>query len=91
MNARAERQVGLTSVGGYVPRYRLSGKGLAQVWGGGGSGERAVANYDEDALTMAGEAGLNALGDRDTARRLLAGRNHGAPAGPGVRTGRIGG
>lgn len=61
-----DRTVGLTSVGGYVPRYRLTGTALAQVWGGGGErGERAVANYDEDALTMACEAALNAIGGRD--------------------------
>jgi 3-hydroxy-3-methylglutaryl CoA synthase len=59
--------LGLLDVGGYVPRYRLSARTLAQVWGGGGSGERAVANYDEDALTMACEAALAALGDRDRA------------------------
>src|SRR5262245_23076947 len=64
----AERTVGLTSVGGYVPRYRLSGKALAQVWGGGGGGERAVANYDEDALTMATEAALDVLAGRDLKR-----------------------
>ena len=59
--------IGLQSVAGYVPRYRLSGKLLAQVWGGGG-GERAVANYDEDALTMGSDAALNALAGRDSAR-----------------------
>ena len=59
--------IGLQSVAGYVPRYRLSGKLLAQVWGGGG-GERAVANYDEDALTMGSDAALNALAGRDLAR-----------------------
>ncbi|MBI4589315.1 MAG: OB-fold domain-containing protein [Candidatus Rokubacteria bacterium] len=57
--------IGILSVGAYIPRYRLSGKTLAQVWGGGGGGERAVANYDEDSLTMASEAALNALGRRD--------------------------
>lgn len=58
--------IGIASVGGYVPRYRLSGKLLASVWGGGGSGgERAVANYDEDSLTMACEAALDALHGRD--------------------------
>jgi hydroxymethylglutaryl-CoA synthase len=60
--------IGLISAGGYVPRYRLSGKLLAQVWGGGGGGERAVANYDEDVLTMAVEASLNALGGRDVSK-----------------------
>ncbi len=63
-----DSKVGLVSVGGHVPRYRLSGKLLAQVWPGAGGGERAVANYDEDALTMACEAALNALGPRDPSR-----------------------
>ena len=53
--------IGIVSVGGHVPRYRLSGKALGAVWGGGGAGERAVANYDEDSLTMSREAALNAL------------------------------
>ncbi|MBI4270197.1 MAG: hypothetical protein HY615_07665 [Candidatus Rokubacteria bacterium] len=33
--------IGLLNVGAYVPRYRLTGKLLAQVWGGG-SGERST-------------------------------------------------
>src|SRR5207249_598111 len=64
----AERTIGLSGVGGYVPRYRLSGRTLAQVWGGGASGERAVANYDEDALTMATEAALDAMAGRESSR-----------------------
>src|SRR5512134_2709560 len=61
--------IGIASVGGYVPRYRLSGKLLASVWGGGGGGgERAVANYDEDSLTMACDAALDALHGRDPAK-----------------------
>jgi 3-hydroxy-3-methylglutaryl CoA synthase len=55
--------IGITGVGVHIPRYRLSAPTLAAVWGGGGgSGERAVANHDEDSLTMAVEAGLTALG-----------------------------
>jgi 3-hydroxy-3-methylglutaryl CoA synthase len=58
--------IGISAIGGYIPRYRLTGKLLASVWGtGGGAGERAVANYDEDSLTMACEASLNALHGRD--------------------------
>lgn len=57
--------IGILSVGGHVPRYRLSGKALGAVWGGGGAGERAVANYDEDSLTMSCKAALNALHGRD--------------------------
>ncbi len=60
--------IGIVSVGGYIPRYRLCAKLVASVWGAGGSGERAVANYDEDSLTMACEAALNALDRRDPAR-----------------------
>jgi 3-hydroxy-3-methylglutaryl CoA synthase len=60
--------IGIVSIGGYVPRYRLSGKTLASVWGAGGAGERAVANYDEDSLTMAADAALNALHGRDVRR-----------------------
>ena len=54
MNMRA----GIVSVGAHVPRYRLTGALLAGIWGGSASGERAVANYDEDALTMACEAAM---------------------------------
>ena len=57
--------IGIVSVGAYIPRYRLGGKTLQAVWGSGGSGERAVANYDEDSLTMAVEASLDALAGRD--------------------------
>jgi len=57
--------IGIAAVGAYVPRYRLSAKTLAAVWGSGGGGERAVANYDEDSLTMAVAASLDALAGRD--------------------------
>jgi len=58
--------IGIVSVGAYVPRYRLTAKLLGGVWGGAGGGaERALANYDEDSLTMACEAALNALHGRD--------------------------
>ena len=46
-------------------RARPGGKTLQAVWGSGGGGERAVANYDEDSLTMAVEASLDALAGRD--------------------------
>jgi len=60
--------VGLVSVGAYVPRYRLTGALLREAWGGAGDGERALANYDEDSLTMACEAALAALTGRDVSR-----------------------
>jgi 3-hydroxy-3-methylglutaryl CoA synthase len=55
--------VGITGIGVHVPRYRLSADTLGTVWGTSGSGTRAVANHDEDTLTMAVEAGLAALGE----------------------------
>ena len=65
----SQRVIGIVSLGAYLPRYRLSGKTLAQVWGGSvRAGERAVANFDEDSLTMAVEAALGALEGRDSAR-----------------------
>ena len=60
-------EVGITGVGAHVPRYRLSAETLAAVWGSVRSGTRAVANHDEDSLTMAAEAGLAAIGDGDGA------------------------
>jgi 3-hydroxy-3-methylglutaryl CoA synthase len=56
------RPVGITGIGVHVPRYRLSAATLGAVWGTGGSGARAVANHDEDSLTMAVESGLAAIG-----------------------------
>ena len=59
---------GICSYGGYVPRYRLN-RGLivqAMSWMNPvimahAQGEKAVANFDEDPITMAVAAGLDAL------------------------------
>ena len=53
--------VGIESYGVYVPLWRLDQKSL----GGGQKGERAVANFDEDSLTMGVAAGINCLRDID--------------------------
>jgi 3-hydroxy-3-methylglutaryl CoA synthase len=58
--------VGIVSLGGYIPRYRLSAKTFAAVRGTGR--RRAVAGYDEDSLTMACDAALSALHGRDVRR-----------------------
>ena len=47
---------GIIRYGSYVPFFRLQRRAL-----GGGRGERAVASYDEDAVSMAVEAGREAL------------------------------
>ena len=65
--------IGIKSYGAYIPIYRLSESELARAWGGrGGRGEVAVANYDEDSITMAVEAAIDCLNgtDRDIAEGL---------------------
>jgi hydroxymethylglutaryl-CoA synthase len=50
---------GILGAAAYVPRYRLPREVIAREWGGvAGPGERAVANHDEDSLTMAVNAAL---------------------------------
>ncbi len=55
---------GITAYAAYVPRLRLDRSLIAKAWGTPqAAGEIAVANYDEDALTMAAEAALECLPD----------------------------
>jgi 3-hydroxy-3-methylglutaryl CoA synthase len=70
-------EVGILSFGAYIPRLRLQRKAVAAAnsWFNPGlrglaKGERAMANWDEDAMTMAVEA----------ARDCLAGFDHRAVA-----------
>ena len=45
---------GIVSYGAYIPYNRLSRALIAKAWeGGAASGEKAIAGYDEDSLTMA--------------------------------------
>lgn len=60
--------VGITAYSVYVPRCRLDRSLIARAWGTPQSaGEIAVANYDEDALTMAAEAALACVPDAEAA------------------------
>ena len=53
---------GIVSYGAYIPIYRLSQDEIARAWGGGSrGGEKAVANWDEDSLTMSVEAIIDCL------------------------------
>jgi len=55
--------VGIKSYGAYIPYYRLERAEIAKVWGGFAMnpGEKAVANGDEDSITMAVEAAFDCL------------------------------
>ncbi len=66
---------GILSFGAYIPRLRLSRKAIADAnsWFNAalksqGKGERAICNWDEDPVTMAVEAGRDALVGRDRAK-----------------------
>jgi len=57
---------GIISYGGYIPRYRIDRKLIYKAMGWLNPatfmpGEKAVANFDEDSLSMAVEAGLDCL------------------------------
>ena len=59
---------GIASYGAYIPYYRLSRAEIAKAWGNAaGPGERAVASYDEDSLTMAVAAARDCLTGIDRA------------------------
>jgi hydroxymethylglutaryl-CoA synthase len=67
--------VGITSFGGYIPRYRLNRFNIFSAMGwfnpvtiAVAQGEKSVANYDEDSLTMAVAAGLDALSAVDRSK-----------------------
>ncbi len=74
--------VGITSYGAYIPRYRLNRKTIFSAMGwfnsataGVARGEKAVANYDEDGITMAVAAARDCLTgcDRDSIDGLYLG------------------
>jgi hydroxymethylglutaryl-CoA synthase len=53
---------GITSVGVYIPVYRLSREDIGTVWGSRSTGgNKAVAGYDEDTVTMAVAAVIDCL------------------------------
>lgn len=64
--------IGLCSYGGHIPRYRLNRRLIFEAMGwmnpatiANSRGERAVANFDEDSITMAVAAGIGALQEVD--------------------------
>ncbi len=58
--------VGITSYGAYVPLHRLAKAEISCAWGDSPvPGEKAVANWDEDSVTMAVAAGMDCLNGID--------------------------
>ena len=67
--------VGITSYGGYIPRLRLNRGAVygANAWMapgliGSAGGEKSMANWDEDSLTMAVEAARDCIAGFDKAQ-----------------------
>ena len=59
--------IGILSYGAYVPVWRISREMIATAMGVySAGGERAVAAWDEDTVTMAVEAAMDCLGGMDT-------------------------
>ena len=58
--------IGIVSYGTYIPYYRLSRYDISNMWSSsGGVGERAVANFDEDSITMSVAACADCLSGGD--------------------------
>jgi len=58
--------VGIKSCGAYIPAYRLSRDEISKAMGTYSlGGERSVANFDEDTITMAVQAVRNAITDAE--------------------------
>ncbi|MBM3132211.1 MAG: 3-hydroxy-3-methylglutaryl CoA synthase [Chloroflexi bacterium] len=58
--------IGITSYGAYIPWHRIDRKGYLNAFGGFAiPGEKAVAGFDEDSITMGVEAGLDCLSNID--------------------------
>ena len=65
--------VGIIDFGTYIPHYRVSRAAMGEAWQLEQAkklliGERAVAGFDEDCVTMATEAALQALSGQDEAQ-----------------------
>jgi len=61
--------VNIKAAGAYIPFHRLPREEIARAWDSGPlRGEKAVANFDEDSITMAVEAAMDCLKgiDRDS-------------------------
>ena len=54
--------VGITSVGAYIPYYYLTRADIGSAWGARGQkGNKAIANVDEDSVTMSVEAAMDSF------------------------------
>lgn len=65
---------GIVNFGAYIPIHRLKKTIIGDMWGkSAGPGEKAVASWDEDSLTMAVESCLDSMAgcDRDSVEGIV--------------------
>ena len=61
--------IGIKSYGAYIPVWRLSRSVIAKEWGDAPvPGEKSVANYDEDSVTMGAAAAIDCLNGMDRSK-----------------------
>ncbi len=61
--------VGIASYGAYIPWHRMERGTIAKAWGGFAMpGEKAIASYDQDSLTLAVEAARDCLAGLDSSK-----------------------
>jgi len=65
--------VALLGVGAAAPTLRLAASEVAGAWGGGGRGAVAVCDADEDSLTLAWQAAVDALAAAGVSAGALSG------------------
>jgi hydroxymethylglutaryl-CoA synthase len=65
--------VALLGVGAAAPSLRMAASEVAGAWGGGGRGTVALCDSDEDTLTLAWQAAIDALGAAGVAAGDLSG------------------
>ncbi len=65
-NFGKRKRTGITSIGTYLPKYRISEKMINEAWGKpGGRSERTVGYFDEDSLSLGVSAALSCMDDQD--------------------------
>jgi len=82
--------IGIVAYGAYIPYYRIKPSQIAQTWGKEaqetekslGVSEKAVASYDEDAITLAIEAAQRALQTVDLNPKEIGGITVGSESHP---------
>ena len=82
--------IGIVSYGAYIPKFRIKPSQIAKTWGKEvaeiekslGVYEKAVASYDEDAITLSIEAANNALNNGEIDPKLIGGITIGSESHP---------